>query len=91
MPAISARAPQNNLGGVQLGGSAQNAQLATVTNYCAKPLIISAIQIAEGSTDFSLLGLPSDLATNPITLATGQSFTFGVAFAALGLAAHSST
>ena len=61
--------------------------MATVTNYGAKPLIISAIQIAEGSTDFSLLGLPSDLATNPITLATGQSFTFGVAFspAALGL------
>jgi hypothetical protein len=71
----------NNLGGVPLaGGTAQNGGLATITNYGAKPLVISDVRLVEGSGVFTLLGLPANLATNPISLPFGQSVTFGVSF-----------
>jgi sugar lactone lactonase YvrE len=72
----------NNLGGVALhdGQPALVSDLATITNDGAQPLSLSAIQVADGAAAFTLTGLPADLTTNPIVLAHGQSFTFGVQF-----------
>jgi hypothetical protein len=81
-PSVVLSAAQNNLGGVAVGASTQNAQLATVTNQGAQPLTISNIQFESGNASFALLGIPANLATNPITLATGQTFMFGVQYTA---------
>src|SRR5262249_44653557 len=72
----------NNLGGVRLTApAAQLPALASITNDGAQPLLISAITVTRGPGPFTLLGVPSDLATHPIQLAEGESFTFGIAFA----------
>lgn len=42
--------------------------------------MVPAIQLASGAGDFSLTGIPADLAAHPITLAFGQSFSFGALF-----------
>ncbi|HVX11566.1 MAG TPA: DUF4214 domain-containing protein [Pirellulales bacterium] len=81
-PSVSLSAAQNNLGGVAVGASTQNAQLATVTNQGAQPLTISNIQFESGDASFALIGIPANLATNPITLTTGQTFAFGVQYTA---------
>ena len=87
-PTAALTLANNNLGGVALaGGTNQRPQLATITNSGSQPLLLSSFAFGEGADAFSLLGLPPDLATNPISLATGESFTFGLAFdpAQLGL------
>ncbi len=71
----------NNFGGLEVeGGAGQLPQIATVRNGGSQPLEISGIRLAEGLGPFSLLGVPSDLLANPVTLDTGESFTFGLAF-----------
>jgi hypothetical protein len=77
----------DNLGGVAVGKSVTSARMATITNSGALPLTISSIQVEAGGSSFMLTGLPANLATNPISLETGQSFTFGVEYTAskLGL------
>jgi hypothetical protein len=69
----------NNFGGVALGASAENDNLFTISNTGAAPLVISAIKV-DDTNDFDLTGLPADLASNPISLAYGQSFSFGAVF-----------
>src|SRR5262249_11493909 len=39
-----------------------------------------AIRVAQGGTSYQLTGIPDDLATNPIVLQTGETFSFGVRF-----------
>jgi hypothetical protein len=71
----------NNFGGVAVASGTSNLpQLATITNSGFQPLSISRVSLAEGTGAFSFLGLPPDLATNPISLESGESFTFGLAF-----------
>ncbi len=71
----------NNLGGLPVaGGSAEVAELASITNLGVAPLVIADIALVEGIGPFSLLGLPADMNTNPINLALGESFIFGVGF-----------
>ncbi|MBX3670121.1 MAG: choice-of-anchor D domain-containing protein [Rhodocyclaceae bacterium] len=88
-PVLNARADQNNLGGMTIGGTPlAAADIATLTNTGAAPLLITGITLAEGGANFTLTGLPADLALSPIVLATGESFSFGATFQAgqLGLA-----
>jgi hypothetical protein len=72
----------NNLGGEAVGSAVQSPNLATITNQGRQPLTISSIQVEAGGSNFTLMGVPSDLATKPIMLATGQTFTFGVQYTA---------
>jgi methionine-rich copper-binding protein CopC len=68
----------NNFGGVKVDdGLAIATQLVQVTNDGKELLNISNIQIVEGSEAFTFLDLPTDLATNPIKLNFGESFSFG--------------
>ena len=81
LPNGAVTAGYNNLGGVRVAsGTAARADLATVTNRGAQPLVVSAVRLVEGVGRFTLTGLPSDLGTNPISLAFGESFTFGATF-----------
>ena len=71
----------NNLGGVPVsGGTAQIAELAFITNDGTGILMVTDISLVEGLGPFSLLGVPGDLATNPIELARGDSASFGIQF-----------
>src|SRR5262249_51268091 len=71
----------NNLGGVRVaGGIAETGEMATITNDGADPLRITAVNMIEGTPSYTLTGVPADLATNPVVLATGKSFTFGIKF-----------
>ena len=71
----------NNLGGASTsGGSSEQDNIFTISNSGAAPLIVSAIQITDGAGDFSLTGLPANLSSSPITLAFGQSLSFGAVF-----------
>ncbi len=71
----------NNLGGAALaGGVASNASAFTIRNDGATPLSISGIELGVGENAFSLTGVPANLGANPITLAFGESFTFGANF-----------
>ena len=80
-PFASVDVGQNNLGGVEPGEiKTTSSALATITNLGGQPLMISGITIGEGSTSFSLAGVPKDLGSNPISLATGESFAFRVSF-----------
>ncbi len=71
----------NNFGGVKVaGGTAANAELATITSSGAQALQITDIRIVEGSGPFTLTGVPANIATVPLNVAVGSSFKFGVAF-----------
>jgi hypothetical protein len=68
----------NDLGGIKVGSeSAQLAQIAQIKNNGADVLTISNVIMVEGSDSFTLLNLPSDLATNPVKLNFGEIFDFG--------------
>jgi hypothetical protein len=81
-PSAQLTLANNDLGGVAVGAAAASPKLATITNDGVQPLTISSLQVEAGGTSFALTGVPADLATKPITLATGQSFTFGVQYTA---------
>jgi hypothetical protein len=81
-PSASLLVSNNNMGGAPVGSSAASAKVATITNQGAQPLVISAILVEAGGSSFTLTGVPANLATNPITLAPGQTFTFGVKYTA---------
>jgi uncharacterized protein YjiK len=82
-PKASISFANNNLGGVAFdGSSAQRSRVATITNHGDQTLVISKLSFAEGDAAFDLLGLPADLAANPIRLAYGESFSFGASFTA---------
>lgn len=76
-----------NLGGVLLGSGRTTTSFATVTNAGREPLLVRGVRLVDGSSSFKLLDVPSDLAANPISLAHGATFLFGVRFdpARLGL------
>lgn len=80
-PYLSFNTQNNNLGGVAVvGGKVETHNLATITNYGTQPLSISDIKLVEGSSSFKLLDIANNLATNPITLNLGESWSFGVEF-----------
>jgi hypothetical protein len=81
-PHLTLAVANNNLGGTAVGASVHSANLGTITNYGAGPLTISSIHIDAGGSSFTLVGLPPDLGDDPITLATGQTFTFGIQYTA---------
>ncbi len=76
-PLISSDAPNNNLGGVALGSSVENASLATIVNQGSQDLVLSNIALARGSEDFQVLGFDSQ---SPVTLAPGESYELAIAF-----------
>ncbi|MFZ4409274.1 MAG: VCBS domain-containing protein, partial [Paracraurococcus sp.] len=88
-PFLSVDAFDNDLGGVDLGDTAFDPAVYTISNQGAAPLVISGIAFAPGASGFSLVGVPGNLATAPITLNYGDSFSFGAAYTAgeVGLAA----
>jgi hypothetical protein len=78
---LSFNTPNNNLGGVSVSGDRiAQSNLATITNNGDQPLIISDIKLVENTSSFSLLGLATDLTTKPISLNTGESWSFGIGF-----------
>ena len=80
-PLVHATAGQNDLGGVFIsGGTSQRSNVATIRNDGAQPLIVSGFSLADGRGRFTFLGIPGDLATSPISLDYGRSFSFGVSF-----------
>src|SRR5205085_2759940 len=80
-PHLGFSALANNLGGARLGQTATTDSALTITNQGAAPLIVSSIRLADSGGPFTLSGVPADLATNPLTLQYGQTFTFGASFA----------
>lgn len=78
----------NNLGGVTAGANVSMTRSFVVRNDGADPLVISKVVPAAGTTGFAVTGVPADIAANPITLAFGESVTFGLQFTGgeLGLA-----
>ncbi|WP_040409795.1 Ig-like domain-containing protein [Asticcacaulis sp. AC402] len=68
----------NNLGGVNDGTTVGDSEIFTLRNDGAQPLVISAIALGANAAQFALTGIPADLATNPITLDYGETFSFGV-------------
>jgi hypothetical protein len=71
----------NNLGGVTVGGdTASTPEIFQITNAGLDPLQITGVVLPEGNGAFRLLGVPANLATQPIVLARGESFTFGARF-----------
>jgi hypothetical protein len=75
------RVGSNNFGGLLVAGESREiAQMFEITNDGATPLEISSLILAEGGDAFSLIGVPADLANNPILLNFGESFSFGAAF-----------
>ncbi len=81
-PSAQLTLANNDLGGISVGKSTTTAKLATISNDGSQPLVISSILVEAGGSSFTLTGVPSNLATNPITLTAGQSFTFGVTYTA---------
>ncbi|MCC6717083.1 MAG: choice-of-anchor D domain-containing protein, partial [Acetobacteraceae bacterium] len=74
-------AGNNNFGGMLVGAAAKALNnVFTITNTGATPLEISSIGLIEGAAEFTLLGVPADLATTPVSLALGQSMSFGIQF-----------
>jgi hypothetical protein len=81
-PSAALTLGNNDLGGVAVGSSVQSANVATITNQGAQPLVISTIAVEAGGSSFTLTGVPTNLASNPITLGAGQTFSFGVQYTA---------
>jgi Bacterial Ig-like domain/FG-GAP-like repeat/PAP2 superfamily/LVIVD repeat len=74
-PAAEFHLDNNNLGGVLSNGSnSVNRVIGAVTNHGANPLEITDIRVVDGSDAFTLIGIPSDLSTNPIRIERGNSF-----------------
>ncbi|MFV0383932.1 Ig-like domain-containing protein [Paracoccus sp. (in: a-proteobacteria)] len=55
-------------------------EMFTITNQGLEDLVIDGIALADTAAAFGLTGVPADLAASPLTLATGESFSFGVSF-----------
>ncbi|MEO8428335.1 MAG: choice-of-anchor D domain-containing protein, partial [Verrucomicrobiota bacterium] len=73
----------NNLGGAVPGTAAiALPEIFRVTNAGQTALRITAISFVQGAGAFTLRGVPANLASQPIQLAHGQSFTFGGSFQA---------
>jgi hypothetical protein len=88
-PKAVVTADNNDLGGVFVGsGQSQSADVVTIRDDGAAPLVISQIALTDGEDSFDLTGVPNNLANNPITLQYGQTFSFGADFHAsqVGLA-----
>ncbi len=81
-PTASVSAVENpNVGGAVAGMETRSvAAFAEVSNQGLAPLQVEGITISAGGHDFSLAGIPQDLDQNPITLARGEVFTFGLDF-----------
>uniref|UniRef100_UPI003CF3B8E5 Ig-like domain-containing protein n=1 Tax=Massilia sp. TSP1-1-2 TaxID=2804649 RepID=UPI003CF3B8E5 len=77
-PAIKVAATENNLGGaVANAGTVSRASVNVITNQGAQDLVISDISLVSGTDAFKLTGIVPGA---PITLKTGESFTFGASF-----------
>jgi hypothetical protein len=71
----------NNLGGVALDGDiGSTPEIFQITNAGQDPLQITSVVLPEGDGAFRLIGVPAELATHPLALAHGGSFTFGARF-----------
>lgn len=71
----------NNFGGADTAAGEVKTKTFTIRNDGAQPLVISALKVVRGASDFSLAGAASALANGPVSLAFGESFDFDVAFA----------
>ena len=77
----ASRVGSNNLGGATINvDSGVTSEIFKLVNYGQQPLIINGIGFPEGQGPFRLLGVPANLALQPITLARGQGFVFGARF-----------
>ncbi|MFV0383540.1 Ig-like domain-containing protein, partial [Paracoccus sp. (in: a-proteobacteria)] len=77
---ISVTSPNSNIGGVDRGVTESVDEMFTITNQGLEDLVIDGIALADTAAAFGLTGVPADLAASPLTLATGESFSFGVSF-----------
>jgi hypothetical protein len=75
----------NNLGGVLVAsGSSSTDSLAVISNHGLQALQITAVRLVSGQGRFTLSQLP-DFSAGPVTLAFGDTFTFGATFDAAGV------
>ena len=79
--ALSIETANDNLGGVLLGKSATASDALVLHNYGSQTLTINAISVIAGADAFHINGLPSNLATSPISIAPGGSYNLSVTFA----------
>ena len=71
----------NNFGGSTVGTAVPGRpNIFSITNDGAQSLVISGIDLGEGTGSFQLIGVPANLGSTPITLTTGQSMSFGASF-----------
>ncbi len=71
----------NNLGGVDvLAGEASSDGIYRITSAGTLPLVITSITMMEATNSFQLRGLPNTFPSQSITLAPGESLTFGASF-----------
>ncbi|WP_193142998.1 Ig-like domain-containing protein [Meridianimarinicoccus sp. MJW13] len=80
LPTLRVTSDNSNIGGVDRGDTQSVADMFTITNDGLQDLVIDGIDLDATASAFDLVGVPTDLATNPITLATGDTFSFGVSF-----------
>ena len=71
---------RNNAGGVSVGSTRVELDGYTVTNRGQSQLVLNGLAQIEGSGAFSVVGLPSDLSSNPVALAPGESLSIGYRF-----------
>ncbi len=79
-PSILVTTQNSNIGGVDRGTAETAAEMFTIANRGVEDLVIDAITLDPSAASFALTGLPADLAADPITLSTGETFSFGVSF-----------
>jgi uncharacterized protein YjiK len=76
----------NNFGGMTVGSPAASLNgLFSIANTGATPLSITEIRLVEGGAEFALLGVPLDLKSSPASIGLGDSFSFGLSYAASAL------
>ncbi|MBL8532286.1 MAG: Ig-like domain-containing protein, partial [Betaproteobacteria bacterium] len=78
--ALEAR--NNAAGGLAVGSVLEQAQAYVLENRGATPLTITGLRTIEGGGQFSLTGLPANLATTPLQLAAGASLDIGLRYTA---------
>ena len=80
VPTVTIASLQNNFGDAQIGSNLAKGGVMTLRNDGNNPLIITGISLISGAENFTLTNVPADIAANPITLSSGQTFNLNAQF-----------
>jgi len=81
VPTALASSSNNNFGGMTVGAlPVLRNNVFTIANSGVAGLAITDIRLVEGQAEFTLLGVPADLAGNPVSLGLDETMSFGILF-----------